>query len=182
MRRFAALAVLAAMPAWAQDRPATTPTRDVDVVYHVTTGDRSVEQRTRFGPAQGKVRIDTPSPGLYLVVDHGAHKMDLVSDGDHGVLEMPYDPARAGAGFAPGQNFSRAGADTVAGVPCTEWQTADTAGRAVTACFTADGVFLRARMGGTVIVEATRVAYGPIDPAVFAIPPGYRRTPARGQR
>jgi hypothetical protein len=182
MRGLAALAFLAAVPAWAQDRPATTPTRDVDVVYRVTAGGHSVEQRTRFGPTQGKVRIDTPSPGLYLVVDHGAHRMDLVSDGDHGVLEMAYDPARAGAGFAPGQNFTRTGADTVAGVPCTEWQTADIAGRTVTSCITADGVFLRARMGATVLVEAIRVAYGPIDPRVFAIPAGYRHTSAREQR
>ena len=34
---------------------------------------------------------------------------------------------------------------------------------------------LRARRGATVVVEATRVAYGPVDPAAFTVPPGYQR-------
>lgn len=197
MMRLAALALLASFPAWAQDRPATdrpatdrpvtTPTRDVDVVYRAVAGGRPVEQRSRFAATEQKVRIDTPSPGLYLIVDRGAHTMDMVSDADHGVLEMPYDPARTVGGFASGPGsasggFARGGTDIVAGQNCTEWQTADTAGRAVTACFTTDGVLLRARTGPMVLVEAMRVVYGPIEPSVFAIPAGYRRTAAPAQR
>lgn len=181
MSRLVLLALLASAPAWAQDRPATAPTRDVDVLYRATAGDRSVEQRSRFAVAEQKVRIDTPSPGLYLIVDRGARTMDMVSDADHGVLEMAYDPAGVD-GFAAGKGFARGGTQTVAGQSCTEWQTVDNAGRAVTACFTADGVLLRARAGPQVFVEATRVVYGPIEPSVFAIPAGYRRAAAPARR
>jgi len=59
-------------------------------------------------------------------------------------------------------------------VPCTEWQTAKSTGRAVTVCMTADGVLLRARADNAVLVQAVRVSYGPIDPSVFAIPAGCR--------
>lgn len=178
MKRLAVLVLLACVPAWAQDRPATTPTRDVDVLYRAAAGGRSVEQRSRFGAAERKVRIDTPSPGLYLIVDRGARTMDMVDDAARGVLEMRYDPARPVGGFAAGQGFVRGGTAVVAGLPCIEWQTVDTAGRTVTACFTADGVLLRARVGPTALVEATRVTYGPIDPSVFAVPAGYRHAAA----
>jgi hypothetical protein len=183
MKHLAALALLASSPAWAQDRPTTTPTRDVDVLYRAMAGGRSVEQRSRFAVSARKIRIDTPSPGLYLIVDRGAHTMNMVSDPDRGVLEMAYDPASAVGGFAssPGfgrGGFTRTGTDTVAGQNCTEWQTTDAGGRAVTACFTADGVLLRARAGPNVFVEATRVVYGPIEPSVFAVPAGYRRAAA----
>ena len=183
MKHLAALALFAAAPAWAQDRPTTTPTRDVDVHYRAVAGGRSVEQRSRFAVSARKIRIDTPSPGLYLIVDRGAHTMNMVSDPDRGVLEMAYDPASAVGGFASSLGrggFTRAGTDTVAGQNCTEWQTTDTGGRAVTACFTADGVLLRARAGPNVFVEATRVVYGPIEPAVFAVPAGYKRAAAPG--
>lgn len=191
MMRLAALALLASfpaacVPAWAQDRPATTPTRDVDVLYRALAAGRPVEQRSRFAVSAQKVRIDTPSPGLYLIVDRAARTMEMVSDAEHGVLEMPYDPASTVGGFAshPGvaPGFARAGTDLVAGQDCTEWQTTDSAGRPVTACFTADGVLLRARVGPTVLVEATRVVYGPIEPSVFAVPPGYKRAAAPAPR
>jgi len=76
-------------------------------------------------------------------------------------------------GFSPGQSFARKGDDAVAGVACTEWQTVDSRGQPVLACFTADGVLLRARRGAAVLVEARRVTYGPLDPALFVVPPGY---------
>ncbi len=50
-------------PALAQERPATAPTRDVDVLYRATVGGRAIEQRSRFGVAEQKLRLDTPSPG-----------------------------------------------------------------------------------------------------------------------
>ena len=103
----------------------------------------------------------------------------MVSEADHGVLEMPYDPASTVAGVAPDRAFARVGADVVAGVACIEWQTADRAGRAVTVCMTRDGVLLRARAGAEVLVQALRVDYGAIDPSVFQIPAGYRRVLSR---
>lgn len=164
----------------ASDRPPTAPTRDVDVLYRAHAGGRDVEQRYRFAHSVEKVRIDTPSPGLYLIVDRGAKHMDMVSEGDRSVLELPYDPAHTMAGVPSDQALQRLGADTVAGVPCTEWRTPDKAGHDVTVCMTADGVMLRARAGATVLVQALSVGYGTLDPAVFAIPAGFKHGTGRG--
>lgn len=176
------LTALTAGAARAQDRPPTAPTRDVDILYQASAGGRAVEQRSRFAASVGKVRIDTPSPGLYLIVDRATHHMDMVSDGDRSVLEVPYDPARTVDGVPADRGFERLGADVIAGVPCTEWRTADRSGRPLALCMTEDGVLLRVRAGANVLVRALRVTYGPIDPAVFAIPASYQRhtkAPAR---
>ena len=75
--------------------------------------------------------------------------------------------------------FTRRGTDTVAGLACTEWETLDTQGLPTLACFTADGVLLRARRGAAVFVEAVQVSYGPPDPAAFVVPPSYKHSGAR---
>ena len=178
MRRLALLALLGAAPVWAQDRPATAPTRDVDVVYRAGGSGKAVEQRSRFEAAEQKLRIDPPTSGFYLILDRRARRMDIVSDAERSVVEIPYDPARVVAGVATGPNFTRVGSDVVAGLACTEWQTVDSAGRGVTVCFTEDGVLTRARIGRAVLVQAMLVSYGPIDPTLFAIPGGYRRVAA----
>ncbi len=179
MRLLLLLAFVAVSPAWAQERPETTPTRDVDVVYMAVANGKPVEQRSRFAPAAGKIRIDTPSPGLYVIVNRQAHTMDMVSGGDRSVLEMPYDPARTVGGVPGDRAWTRLGRDVVAETPCAEWQSRDQAGHVTTICVTSDGVLLRARSGANVMVQAVRVAYGPIEPSVFAIPPEFRRREAR---
>lgn len=180
MKRIAVAALLAAWPAWAEDAPATRPTRDVDVVYRTNAGGKVVEQRWRYRAADQRLRLDTPSPGLYLIVDRRARTMQMVSDGDRGVLDLRYDPAHVpGRSVSPGHGFVRLGGEVIAGVPCTEWQTADSAGRPTIACLTADGVLLRARTGATVLVQAARVTYGPLDAAAFVPPASYRHSAAR---
>ena len=171
------LIVASAGPAIAAERPVTRPTRDVDVTYVATVADKPVTQRMRVAAVAGETRIDTPSPGLYMVVNRGARTMSMVSDADRGVIQLPYDP-RNTDGSADAAAYERLGADVVAGLGCTEWATTDTAGRQVAACFTADGVMLRARTGTQVLVQAASVAYGPLDPAIFAIPAGYQRNAA----
>ncbi len=104
--------------------------------------------------------------------------MAMVSERSHGVLDLP-----APAGGLPGQAapqatlggapFTRRGSSQVAGLPCTEWETRDLQGQATLTCFTDDGVLLQARHGAQVLVQATRVAYGVMDPSAFAVPPGY---------
>ena len=170
------ISVPAFAPASAQERPVTRPTRDVDVVYVATVNGQKVQQRMRTAADAAEIRIDTPSPGLYMILNRDAHTMDMVSDGDRGVIQMPYDPARATAAPPDSAPYRRLGTDVVAGLGCTEWATTDTGGRPVAACFTDDGVMLRARAGDQVLVTAARVAYGRLDPAIFAIPPGYERT------
>ena len=172
-------------PALAQDRPPTTPTRDVDVTYQAGQGDKMVQQRSRFRASDQRLRVDTPTPGVYAIVDYRARTLAMVSDAEHAVLDMPA-PAGAVPGGVhagqPGASFVRRSEDQVAGLACTEWETTDTAGLPTLACFTGDGVMLRARRGAQVLVVAARVAYGAQDPAAFTIPPGYAHTSSRGAR
>lgn len=177
LRAVAALltAALAIPPARAQaDRPVTLPTRDVDVTYRTGGGERAMSQRSRWSAAERKMRLDTPTPGVYAIVDYAAGTMAMVSDRSRGVLDLP-----APAGTLPGQAapggtpFTRRGSTQVAGVPCTEWETRDLGGQATLTCFTDDGVLLQARHGAQVLVQATRVVYGALDAAAFAVPPGY---------
>lgn len=160
--------------ALAQDRPLLQPLRDVDVTYQTAPGGQATEQRTRWLTAERRMRVDTPAPGLYMIVDYAARRMSMVSDRDRGVVEMA-----SGAGPLPGASgaasYVRRGVDQVAGLPCTEWQTTDSEGAPTLACITADGVLLRARRGNEVLVQAARVQYGPQDPAAFRVPDGYNR-------
>ncbi len=174
MRRLVVLAVLAAGPALAQDRPSLLPTRDVDVIYHATIGNRSIDQRWRFQAADQKLRLDMPQAGLYMITDERAHVAQMVDDSGRRVLQMPV-PDIGPTSTRPGQTFTRLGPETIIGVPCTEWQTKDTQNQETVVCITADGVLLRARRGASVIVQALKIAYGPVDPAAFVIPPGYKR-------
>jgi len=165
------------------DRPLTMPTRDVDVTYRAGQGDHVVVQRSRWSVDGRKMRLDTPTPGVYMIVDYEAKTLAMVSDPVHGVLDL-----QAPAAGLPGQAASssaayvRRGSGQVAGIPCTEWETVDTQGQATLACFTDDGVLLEARRGGQVLVQATRVAYGNLDASAFVVPPSYRHETPRNNR
>lgn len=183
--------LLATLPAFAQDRPAALPTRDVDVTYRTEQGGQVIEQRSRFDAATQRTRLDMPTPGLYSIMDYRARTMAIVSDPDRGVLDVQAPPGTPGAPSQPGAQpgaqagaqagaqpgstgtFARRGNDQVAGLPCTEWESRDSRGQTVLTCFTADGVMLRVRHGTQVLAVATRVAYGRMDPALFTPPPGY---------
>ena len=172
----ALLAVISTVPpAGAQaDRPATLPTRDVDVTYRTGAGGRAISQRSRWSATERKMRLDTPTPGVYAIVDYAAGTMAMVSEQSRGVLDLPVPAGGMPGQAAPGgASFTRRGNAQIAGVPCTEWETRDLAGQATLTCFTDDGVLLQARHGAQVLVQATRVAYGVLDAAAFAVPPGY---------
>lgn len=160
----------------------TAPIRDVDVTYQAKEGGQTVEQRSRFRASDQKLRLDTPSPGFYMIVDQQARTMALVSDPDRGVVDMRLPGAMGMGGMAPGQSYVRQGLDVVAGLSCVEWDTQDNRGLPTTACFTADGVLMRARRGAQVIVVATRVTYLPQDDAVFRVPDAYAHVAAQNQR
>ena len=164
--------LVAALPCLAQEGPAALPTRDVDVSYRSEQGGQVMEQRSRFALGPQRMRLDTPTRGLYMIVDYRSHAMFVVSDADKGVLDMPAPPAAVPGGVRAG-SYVRRGQDQVAGLPCTEWETRDSQGQPALTCFTADGVMLRARRGTAVLAIATRVAYGPMDPALFTAPAGY---------
>ena len=182
------LALLAAMPAVAQEaRPTTLPTRDVDVTYRAGQGDQAVTQRSRWWARERKLRLDTPTPGVYLIVDYPAHTVAMVSDADRGVLDLPAPPGGlpgqggGGTGSTEPGAFTPRGSGEVAGLACRKWETLDTMGKPTVACFTPDGVLLEARRGAQVLVQAVRVSYGNLDAAALVVPPSYSRQPARPQ-
>lgn len=163
------LAALPLAPAAAQDRPSLIPARDVDVTYRTERAGQVIEQRSRFDATLQRTRLDMPTPGLYSILDHRAHTLSIVSDPERGVIDMP----SAAAGQPGAGAYTRHGQDQVAGLSCTEWETRDSQDQPVLTCFTPDGVMLRARRGLAVLAVATRVTYGPLDPALFAAPAGY---------
>jgi hypothetical protein len=169
-----------AMPAQADDpaanRPLTLPTRDVDVTYrlgqlHPATEPRVIEQRLRWNAGAGLMRVDPPTPGLYVILDTHTRVMSTVRESDHSVLQI----ANTGPipGTPSGARFIREGQSVVASLPCTEWETTDMAGAPALVCVTADGVMLRALTSGHTVMEATQVTYGAMDPATFRVPSGY---------
>jgi hypothetical protein len=162
----------------AEERPPAVPSRDVDVLYAMLKPDgprgwQVVQERMRWAAGAGMLRIDPPTPGMWVVVDTRARRLAAVREADHSVLEI--DSADAMPGPPSDAAFLRRGADVVADVPCTEWQTKDLTGEPTLACITADGVLLRAVGAGRVLVEALRLNYRPQDQSVFRIPQDYRR-------
>ena len=187
MRRAAlALLCLAAPSAAAQERPVFVPTRDVAVTYRVTSGQGAGhELRMAWLVAERKLRVDAEGAPGWSVIDQQAKRMLVVMDQQRAVLEVPANTGPGGLSLPTeppaSARFTRAGNDTVAGLRCTLWRYEDGDKQGET-CLTADGVMLRSsggQRGGqggsrTGAVEATKVAYGPQDPARFQAPPGYR--------
>jgi hypothetical protein len=174
MKRAAAPLLALLATGAAPDRPLTTPTRDVDVIYSMVGPTGKLEQRLRWGIAQGKLRVDPPSPGLYVIIDTAHHSVQAVREGDRSVVQFDAGP-NAVPGVAPDGAFVRQSEAQVAGLGCTQWATHDTGGRAVLACLTADGVLLRVEEGGHVVLQATEVRFAPLPEAVFRVPADYRK-------
>ena len=173
---FAAVLVgLAIVPAFAADRPPIIPLRDVDVTYQVAQpveGGPVLHQRMRWSVAVGRLRVDPPTPGLFMIVDYPAKRMSVVKIADRAVLDVP--TAAPGLPGAASGAFAARDSAVVAGLACSNWQTTDAAGQDTLLCLTADGVMLRASQGGQTLLEATTVTYGPQDPAAFKAPDGFR--------
>lgn len=174
MRRLVWASVLVASPALAQDAPPIMPTRDVDVIYRIAGPTAPLEQRLRWGISQGKLRVDLPSPGMFVIIDTKTHAVQAVREENRSVTLLP-GSAAALPGVAPSGTFTRGTADSVAGLDCTNWQTLDSSGRVVLACLTADGVLLRAVADGVILVQASQVTFGPQPEAVFRVPADYRK-------
>jgi hypothetical protein len=167
------------------DRPLTLPTRDVDVTYRLgqinpATAPAIIEQRLRWDAASGMLRVDPPTPGLYVILDTHTRQMTTVRTRDRTILVLDGVGPAAGGLPGGGGKFIREGESRVASLTCTQWLTTDLAGAPALICVTADGVMLRAVTAGRTVLEATKVTYGPLDPAIFQPPAGYTRheTPA----
>jgi len=162
----------------AADAPVLIPTRDVAVTYRMDAGGRVLEQRMRWSATVRRMRIDPPTPGIFLLIDYATHRMDVVRDPERTFVEMDAPatlPGMGSSGESREGRYVRGGGDEVSGMACTDWTTHDTKGRATEICVAADGVLLRVRRDGRVLAGAARVEYGPQDPALFQLPPGYTR-------
>jgi hypothetical protein len=177
----AMLAVCLASPALA-DQPLLRPSRDVEVIYRANTA-AAVEQRVRWLAASQTMRIDPPTPGLYVIIDYVARRMSVVREAERSVVDMaaPEGMADAISGKGAG-SYVRHGEAVVAGLPCTEWDTLDRQSHPALICITSDGVLLRAGAQGQTLVSAVSVQYVPQDPAAFRVPADYQHQAARVAR
>ncbi|WP_158744607.1 hypothetical protein [Acidisphaera sp. L21] len=175
MIRLVLAALLLTSAARAADRPPTTPQRDVDITYTMAQrqeGAPALTQRMRWSVSAGRLRVDPPTGGIYMIIDYRAKRMSVVKVADHAVLDV----STAGPGLpgAESGSFTRRDTDQIAGLPCTDWQTADAGGQETLICMTEDGVMLRASQGGKVLVQASSVSYTTQNPADFTPPDGFR--------
>lgn len=172
----ATAALLASFPAHADAPAAVKPTRDVDITYKVPVGrggKTAILQRLRYSAVLHRQRVDLPTSGNWIMLDFATHRMAMVRDESHEIVDLPAPDATSLPNYGAG--FTRIGPASVAGLPCTEWRTRDTRGQATVACYTDDGVLLRARGDRGVLMEAIDVGYRPQGADVFALPQGYSR-------
>ncbi|WP_048861859.1 hypothetical protein, partial [Acidisphaera rubrifaciens] len=165
----------------AGDAPPLVPKRDADVVYDLPTGRPGPggvlpQERLRWDAARQRMRVDPPGGGIYMITDYATHRIAVVKAADRTVIDAAA-PAASLAG-PPAAPYRREGTDTVAGAGCTDWATADTEGHDVVICATPEGVVLRVRREGRVVLTARRVSFAPADETVFRVPANYRHIEA----
>ena len=171
---------VAAVPALADAPASVKPTRDVDVTYQVPVGgggNTAMLQRLRYSAALHRQRVDLPTSGNWMMMDFTTHRMAMVRDESREIVDLPAPDDSALPNN--GASFVRVGQASVAGLDCTEWRTRDTRGEETVACYTPDGVMLRARNDTQVLMQAISVHYGALAEGAFALPDGYsHQTPA----
>lgn len=174
-RPLLALAVLVGAAAPAQDRPSLAPTRDVSIIYR-GLGPRPVTLHVSIQASTGLSRVQGPTLHGYGIVDRKAKMMTMVMIDQkmYMVMAIPTAQQRSPE-LDPTAQFTRKGADTVAGLTCTVWDYSGEQAKGTT-CVTEDGVMLRvkdAASGGG--MEATEVTFAPLPDADFQPPPDFAR-------
>lgn len=173
------LAMLAAVPGWAQERPATRPSDDVAVTYRVqaTTPAGAPEARTihMYWTGHGsRLRLETEGQPSFALIDFTASRATMVMLPRKVYMQVPFDPQHApGLDIPPDATVARLSSDNVAGTSCTIWEMRGPKGGG-TACIAADGLLLRVRglNDGPPALEAVAVAYGPQPASLFEVPAG----------
>jgi hypothetical protein len=181
--------ILIGSNAVAAEQPLRFPLRDVTVltVMEVGGGYRQAQRYYYLASAQ-KSRVETADFELYVLMDYQAGTSVTVVPGappTYTVMPIPDDRA---------VEYSQTGGrEHIAGHECIVWQspavvkknpTAGFPGQPATytestsMCLTPDGVPLRTIIEQDlvqktrVVVEATDIKYGPVDPALFFVPAG----------
>lgn len=169
----------AGAPAHAQDAPLTQPQRDVDITYKVPVPGVNVTvmlQRLRYSAALHKQRLDMPTSGNWMLLDFQDHTLSMVREQSREIVQVPAPEGSLLPGGGAG--FVRLAATQVNGLPCTEWRAHDNRGHETVACYTDDGVLLRARNESGELMEAVQVKYGALPAGTFDLPKSYtRQTP-----
>ena len=156
--------------------PLVKPSVDVDVTYKVPVGmggNTAVLQRLRYSAGLHRQRVDLPTSGNWMMLDFTTHRMEMVRDESHEVVDLPAPDSVSVAGAGAG--FVHVGQAVVAGLACTEWRTRDSRGQESIACYTDNGVMLRARQEDHTLMEAIDVHYGELPAALFTVPDSYSR-------
>jgi|BEDMetMinimDraft_2_1075160.scaffolds.fasta_scaffold04693_2 hypothetical protein len=178
---FSALTLLAAAPALADDHPPFMPSRDVSVTYALsnTRPDAPKEAHMYYSARAGKMRLEAAGQPGYVIIDRANGRMILVMSSQHLYTEMPIKTDLASGFLLNDQmKFRRVGKDTIAGVPCTEWEVQATQASGVV-CVTDDGVLLAGhgsdKEGTSAALKATAVSFKSEPPQFFDPPPGYQK-------
>lgn len=175
------LTLLAAAPALADDHPPFMPSKDVSVVYSVSNASPNApkEAHMYYSASTGKMRIEPVGQPGYVILDQPHGRVLLVESNQHLYMEMPI-PTDLASGFLLNENmkFRKLGSDTIAGLPCTNWEVQAPQASGVV-CVTNDGVLLAGhgsdKDGTSTTLKATAVSFKSQPPQLFAPPQGYQK-------
>ncbi len=169
----------ASFAAWADETPRLMPSRDVDITYRVSSGDKPVTERVRWLAAEEIERIDPHGKGYllarsaYMIIDHRKETADIVDPKTHSVT-MTVNPVAGELAEIENAKLTPLGSATVARLGCQVWRAEISAQVEREICLTEDGVLLRVRNGDKTVLEATAVKYHHISSKLFDIPPDYQ--------
>ncbi len=167
------------LPAWAQDRPAMFPTRDVAVTYRVTAeGQPPGEMRMAWLAARQLMRMDMPGGQGWIVMDAAGGSAFMAMEGQRMIMDMPASGVSARMMPSATARFTREGPARIANTDCVNWRMEER-GEITRLCMTADGVMLRTEslsgLGpGRGLLEASSISFGAQDAARFQRPAGYQ--------
>jgi hypothetical protein len=176
----ALLTLGAASAAHAATTPRILPDHDVAVTYRaVVPGQQGGTYRVRYQASSQRAHATALSgegAGLQFLLDIPAGSGDLIMPQTHTIVPLPnLSDIIHRVIAAKDAKFTKLGAATIAGHPCTKYLILSSKGDG-TACLTKGGVPLAATAKdkrGSLTVTALNVADAPQPPNAFASPPGY---------
>jgi hypothetical protein len=169
----AALSVVAVgSPSYSEEqRPRTSPTRDVDIMYQITRpGQPVIIERRRWLASQHLRRVDGPDKSA-TIFDQSRGELTVLNAANHTYLTLE-GPAAKRMSPEKGTPLKRGGEFKIAGLTCVDWAWTDDT-EMHTACLTEDGVLLRLIIDDLVVAKALSVVYAPQSAELFEVPPGY---------
>jgi hypothetical protein len=163
---------LVGYPAWAENQPQLTPTRDVDITYKITQQrQKPITERVRWSASEYLERVDGPNKST-SIFDHNAHVDTLLNGASRTYRKLENAPRQL-LEPEPGAVLKRGSDAVVAGLPCTDWSWTEDVEKH-TVCVTPDGVVLRLVIDESkTVMEARSVRYAWQPAELFRVPPSY---------